>query len=79
MQPDPVDATQEIFVVDQEFNTTVAKLPVLEGLETSEAFVQEYADTFMQWENEVFNSKIPEYSEAQPDQFKGEKGDPGQN
>ena len=79
MQPDPEDGTQEIFVVDQEFNTTVAKLPVLEGLETSEAFVQEYADTFMQWENEVFNVKIPEYIEAHPDQFKGEKGDPGQN
>ena len=79
MQPDPENATQEIFVVDQEFNTTVAKLPVLEGLETSEAFVQEYADTFMQWENEVFNIKVPEYIEAHPDQFKGEKGDPGQN
>ena len=54
MQPDPVDATQEIFVVDQEFNTTVAKLPVLEGLETSEAVVQEYADILMQWEEQLF-------------------------
>lgn len=79
MQPDPEDETQEIFIVDQEFNTTVAKLPVLEGLETSEAVVQEYADILMQWENEVFNIKIPEYIEAHPDQFKGEKGDPGQN
>ena len=54
MQPDPEDATQEIFVVDQEFNTTVAKLPVLEGLETSEAVVQEYADILMQWEEQLF-------------------------
>ena len=54
MQPDPEDATQEIFVVDQEFNTTVAKLPVLEGLETSEAVIQEYADILMQWEEQLF-------------------------
>lgn len=54
MQPDPQDATQEIFVVDQEFNTTVAKLPVLEGLETSGEVVQEYADILMQWEEELF-------------------------
>ena len=126
MQPDPEDETQEIFIVDQEFNTTVAKLPVLEGLETSEAVVQEYADLLMQWEEELFgieNSainnitqkgseviasinaageeqkaaiaskgsevintvgeqldiKIPEYIAANPDQFKGDKGDPGQD
>ena len=54
MQPDPEDETQEIFVVDQEFNTTVAKLPVLEGLETGEAVVQEYVDILMQWEEELF-------------------------
>ena len=54
MQPDPEDETQEIFVVDQEFNTTVAKLPVLEGLETGEAVIQEYADILMQWEEELF-------------------------
>lgn len=54
MQPDPVDATQEIFVVDQEFNTTVAKLPVLEGLETSEEVIQEYPDILMQWEEQLF-------------------------
>ena len=126
MQPDPEDETQEIFVVDQEFNTTVAKLPVLEGLETGEAVIQEYADILMQWEEQLFgieNSaisnitqkgsevieavnaageeqkaaiaskgsevintvgeqldiKIPEYIEAHPDQFKGDKGDPGQD
>lgn len=54
MQPDPEDATQEIFVVDQEFNTTIAKLPVLEGLETGEAVIQEYADILMQWEEQLF-------------------------
>ena len=126
MQPDPEDETQEIFIVDQEFNTTVAKLPVLEGLETGEAVIQEYADILMQWEEQLFgieNSaisnitqkgsevieavnaageeqkaaiaskgsevintvgeqldiKIPEYIEAHPDQFKGDKGDPGQD
>ena len=148
MQPDPEDETQEIFIVDQEFNTTVAKLPVLEGLETSEEVIQEYADILMQWEAELFgveNSaisnitqkgseviesinatgetqkaaitqkgsevigsvnaageeqktaiaskgtevintvgeqldiKIPEYIAANPDQFKGDKGDPGQD
>ena len=148
MQPDPEDETQEIFVVDQEFNTTVAKLPVLDGLETGEAVVQEYADVLMQWEEKLFgieNSainnitqkgseviesvnaageeqknqialkgseviesvntageeqkaaiaskgsevintvgeqldiKIPEYITANPDQFKGDKGDPGQD
>lgn len=54
MRPDPEDETQEIFIVDQEFNTTVAKLPVLEGLETSEEVVQEYADILMQWEEQLF-------------------------
>lgn len=54
MRPDPEDETQEIFIVDQEFNTTVAKLPVLEGLETSGEVVQEYADILMQWEEELF-------------------------
>ena len=54
MQPDPEDGTQEIFVVDQELNTTVAKLPVLEGLETGEAVAVEYADILMQWEEALF-------------------------
>ena len=35
-------------VVTQEFNTTVQKLPVLEGLETSEAVIQENPDIFEQ-------------------------------
>ena len=54
MQPDPENGTQEIFVVDQELNTTIAKLPVLEGLETGEAVAAEYADIFMQWEEALF-------------------------
>ena len=54
MQPDPEDGTQEIFVVDQELNTTVAKLPVLEGLETGEAVAVEHADILMQWEEALF-------------------------
>ena len=54
MQPDPENETQEIFVVDQELNTTVAKLPVLEGLETGEAVAVEYADILMQWEEALF-------------------------
>ena len=54
MQPDPEDETQEIFVVDQELNTTVAKLPVLEGLETGEAVAAEYADILMQWQEALF-------------------------
>ena len=54
MQPDEEDPSQEIFVVDQEFNTTVAKLPVLEGLETGEEVAQEYADILMQWEEMLF-------------------------
>lgn len=41
-------------IVEQEFNTTIAKLPVLEGLETGEAVVQEYADIFVQWEEMLF-------------------------
>ena len=54
MQPDEEDPSQEIFVVDQEFNTTVANLPVLEGLETGEEVAQEYADFIMQWEEMLF-------------------------
>lgn len=41
-------------IVEQEFNTTIAKLPVLEGLETGEAVIQEYADILVQWESMLF-------------------------
>lgn len=40
-------------VVEREFNTTPATLPVLEGLETSEEIVSEYADVFEQLRNEL--------------------------
>lgn len=46
--------TTDTSVVIQEFNTTPAALPVLEGLETSEAIVQEYADILVRWESELF-------------------------
>ena len=46
--------TTDTSVVIQEFNTTPAALPVLEGLETSEAIVQEYADILAKWESQLF-------------------------
>lgn len=42
--------------VIREFNTTVATLPVLRGLETSEAVVQEYADVLEQWKEQLFGA-----------------------
>lgn len=44
----------EMPIVEKEFNTTIAKLPVLEGLETGEEVVQEYADILVQWEEMLF-------------------------
>lgn len=41
-------------IIEQEFNTTIAKLPVLEGLETGEEVIQEYADILVQWESKLF-------------------------
>lgn len=41
-------------VVAQELNTTIATLPVLKGLETSEAVVQKYADVLVKWEKDLF-------------------------
>lgn len=41
-------------IVLKEFNTTPASLPVLEGLETNEAIVQEYSDILVRWESELF-------------------------
>lgn len=40
----------------REFNTTVATLNVLEGLETSEAVVQEHADILEAWERKLFGT-----------------------
>lgn len=39
-------------IVEREFNTAVATLPVLEGLETGEEIVSEYADVFEQLRDE---------------------------
>lgn len=40
--------------VDKEFNTTIATLPVLEGLEVDEAVVTGYSDIIEQWRQELF-------------------------
>lgn len=40
----------------REFNTTIATLPVLPGLETSEAAIQEYTDILEQWRSELFGT-----------------------
>lgn len=42
----------------QEFNTTVYKLPVLEGLETTEAVVQQYPDIIEYLLNKIEDAKI---------------------
>jgi hypothetical protein len=41
-------------VVDKEYNTTVASLPVLEGLEVDESIVTQYSDLIEQWRQEIF-------------------------
>lgn len=40
--------------VDREFNTTIATLPVLEGLEVDESVVVAYSDIIEQWKQELF-------------------------
>ena len=40
--------------VDREFNTTVATMKVLEGLEVDESLVEEYSDLIEQWRRELF-------------------------
>lgn len=42
--------------VIREFNTTIATLPVLRGLETGEAIIQEYVDILEQWRNDLFGT-----------------------
>ena len=42
-------------IVDKEYNTTIAKLPVLEGLETSPLVVRENADVLERWKLELFD------------------------
>ena len=41
-------------LVIREFNTTPTTLPVLEGLETGEAVIQEYSDLLEQWYHDLF-------------------------
>lgn len=41
-------------IVTREFNTTIATLPILEGLETSEQVVTEYTDIIEQWRQMLF-------------------------
>lgn len=43
-------------VVNREFNTTIAILPVLQGLETGEAIIEEYVDILVQWRDELFGT-----------------------
>ena len=43
-------------VVNREFNTTVATLPVLEGLETGEAIIEEHVDILEQWRADLFGT-----------------------
>jgi hypothetical protein len=40
--------------IDKEYNTTIASLPVLEGLETEESVVSRYTDILEQWKTELF-------------------------
>lgn len=53
--------TDENDVVIQEFNTTPRSLPVLEGLETSEAVIQEYPDIFEQLVRQVQDGVLNVY------------------
>lgn len=40
--------------IDKEYNTTIASLPVLEGLEVDESIVTQYSDIIEQWRQEIF-------------------------
>lgn len=40
--------------VDKSYNTTIASLPVLEGLEASESMLLAYSDLIEQWKRELF-------------------------
>lgn len=40
--------------VEKEYNTTIATLPVLEGLETNASAVSRYSDVLEQWRRELF-------------------------
>jgi hypothetical protein len=51
-------------IVEREFNTTIATLSVLEGLETGEYVANEHIDVFEQWIYESSTKLIPDYSTA---------------
>ena len=64
--------------VDREFNTTIATLPVLEGLEVDESIVTEYSDIIEQWKRELFGigdteeASIKAVSQAEQDAIANE-------
>lgn len=57
-------------LVEREFNTTVTTLPILEGLETDEAVIQDHADYIVQLERE-----LTEHIESTVNEWCGEKLD----
>lgn len=50
------DNGNTVYIVDKEFNTTPASLPVLAGLEVDESIVTEYSDIIEQWRRELFRN-----------------------
>lgn len=46
--------------IDREFNTTLATIPVLEGLEVEEEIVTRYSDILEQWRQELFGIGVSE-------------------
>lgn len=53
-------------IVEREFNTAIATLSVLEGLETGEYVVEEYPDVFEQLKHEITQTVIDEVLERLP-------------
>ena len=49
-----IEGSGEDAIVVKEFNTTVAQLPVLEGLETTEQVIQEHPDLVETWQEKLF-------------------------
>lgn len=59
-------------VIDKEYNTTIASLPVLEGLEVDESIVTQYSDIIEQWRQDLLDvteAKIDEITEASQDAY----------
>ena len=44
--------------VEREYNTTLASLKVLEGLETDPALIEQYPDILEQWRKELFDISV---------------------